>query len=58
MKRVNEKHYSDYTIVAPGWTLTLSNFKNVLTEWTRLDRAGCTLYGNKPDGTRAILDTK
>ena len=58
MRKINENNYVDFTIDANGWTLTVSTFRNALREWKNIQRPGCTLYGNKPDGTRAILDSK
>ena len=58
MRKINENDYVDFTIAGPGWSLTVSTFKKALGEWKDIQRAGCTLYGNKPDGTRAIIDSK
>lgn len=58
MRKINEKDYVDFTITGTGWSLTVSTFKNAIGEWKNITRSGCTLYGNKSDGTRAILDTK
>ena len=58
MRKINENDYMDFTIAGPGWSLTVSTFKKALGEWNDIQRPGCTLYGNKPDGTRAIIDSK
>ena len=58
MRKINEKDYVDFTIVGQGWSVTVSTFKKALGEWNNITRAGCTLYGNKRDGTRAIIDSK
>lgn len=58
MRKINENDYVDFTIAANGWTLTVSTFKNALREWNNIAGSGCTLYGNRPDGTRAIIDSK
>jgi hypothetical protein len=58
MRKINENDYVDFTIVAPGWSLTVSTFKKALGEWANIRLSGCTLYGNKPNGTRAIIDSK
>ncbi len=57
MRKINEKDYVDFTIAANGWTLTVSTFKNALREWNNAG-SGCTLYGNRHNGTRAIIDSK
>ena len=58
MRKINETDYVNFTIAGNGWTLTVSTFKSALREWENVDGPGCTLYGNKPDGTRAIIDSK
>lgn len=57
MRKIDEKMFVSYTISKPGITLTMHNLKAVLMEWKNFG-SGSTLYGNKPDGTKAILDTK
>ena len=56
MRHINEKDYVDYTIAGNGWTYTISSFQTALKEFNALEYG--ILYGNKPDGTRAILDSK
>ena len=58
MRKINEKDYLDFTIAGNGWTLTVSTFNKVLREWNNIAGSGCTLYGNKPNGTRTIIDSK
>lgn len=58
MRKINENDYVDFTIAGNGWTLTVSTFKNALREWNNIDGSGRTLYGNRPNGTRAIIDSK
>ena len=58
MRKINENDYVDFTIAGPGWSLTVSTFKKALGEWKDIQCHGCTLYGNKPDGTRAIIDSQ
>lgn len=58
MRKINENDYVDFTIAGPGWSLTVSTFKNALREWKDITRAGCTLYGNRRNGTRSIIDSK
>lgn len=58
MRKINENDYVDFMIAANGWTLTVSTFKNALREWNNIAGSGCTLYGNRPNGTRAIIDSK
>ena len=55
MRRINENEYDSFTI-SNGWNLTLYNWAKTLKEWANME-AG-TLYGNKKDGTRSIIDTK
>lgn len=55
MRKINENDYVSFTI-SKGWNLTVYEWKTALKEWNNLTSE--TLYGNKPDGTRAILDTK
>lgn len=56
MRKINENDFVDYTIVGNGWSLTVNTFNKALREWNNLQSG--TLYGNKPDGTRAIIDEK
>ena len=58
MRKINESDFVNYTIDANGWTLTVNTFQNAVNEWKGLNRSGCNLYGNKADGSRAIIDTK
>lgn len=55
MRKVNEADFESYTIVK-GWSLTVYDFKKAMYEWKGIN-AG-TLYGNKHDGSRCILDQK
>lgn len=57
MRKINENMFVSYTISKPGITLTMYNLIAILMEWKNFG-GGSTLYGNKPDGTKAILDTK
>jgi len=57
MRKINENDYVDFTIAGPFLSVTVSTFKKALGEWKNITRAGFTLYGNKPDGTRAIIDS-
>lgn len=58
MRKINEKDFVDFTIAGPGWSFTVSSFKYVLSEWKEITRTGFTLYGNKPNGDRCIIDSK
>ena len=58
MRKINENDYVDFTIAGNGWTLTVSPFNKALREWNNIAGSGCTLYGNRPNGTRAIIDSK
>jgi hypothetical protein len=55
MRHINENDYVSFTI-SNGWNLTIHEWKNALREWNNIN-AG-TLYGNRSDGTRAIIDSK
>lgn len=57
MRKINENDYVDFTIAGKGWTLTVSTFKTALREWQNITDSGCVLYGNKHNGTRAIIDS-
>lgn len=57
MRKINENDYVSYTIAGNGWSLTVSTFKNAMREWNGIVTPGSFLYGNKKDGTRAILDS-
>lgn len=54
MRKINEKDYVSFTISGNGWNVTVNEWKTALREWNNV-KAG-TLYGNKPDGSRAIID--
>lgn len=59
MRKINENDYVSYTIAGNGWSLTVSTFKRALGEWNNIPAGrGNILYGNKPNGTRAIIDSK
>ena len=55
MRKINEKDYVSFTI-SKGWNLTVHEWTTALKEWNNVTSG--TLYGNKPDGTKAIIDTK
>lgn len=58
MRKINENDYTSFTIhiTRNGCNITLHTFKSALKEWNHIG-AGI-LYGNKADGTRAIIDSK
>lgn len=58
MKQINEKEFISYTIRIErnGCNLTLFSLQNALREYN--DIGGATLFGNRANGTRAILDSK
>ena len=58
MRKINENDYVNFTIAGPGWSLTVSTFRKALGEWNNITGSGYTLYGNRPNGTRAIIDSK
>lgn len=58
-----EKVFVDYTIAGNGWAYTFQSFQRALEKFNAFNNLAfgidnITLYGNKPDGTRVILDTK
>ena len=55
MRKINEYEYDSFTI-SNGWNLTLYSWQKALREWNNMN-AGI-LYGNKKDGSRAIIDSK
>lgn len=55
MRKINENDYVSFTISA-GWNCTLFDFKAAKREFDNLKTG--TLYGNKADGSRAIIDSK
>jgi hypothetical protein len=57
MRKVNEDKFVSYTIVRNGSQVTFFRFLDVLRIWKDYG-AGSILYGNKPNGERAILDSK
>jgi len=56
MRKINEKDYVNFTIAGSGWSFTVHKLADAMREWDGMKFG--TLYGNKPDGSRAILDTK
>ena len=57
MRKVNEDDFASYTIVRNGSQVTFFRLFDVLRIWKDYG-AGSILYGNKPDGEQAILDSK
>lgn len=55
MRNINEKDFVSFTI-SNGWNFTVFAWKDALKKWGEMN-AG-TLYGNKSDGSRAIIDQK
>lgn len=56
MRHIDETQFESYTVEC-GFTATYYSLKEAIKLFN--DREGrCTLYGNKPDGTHAILDQK
>lgn len=56
MKRFDPNNFVDYTISGNGWNVTFSSALKALSEWKHIDKG--TLYGNRYDGTRAVLDSR
>ena len=56
MRHIDETQFASYTVDC-GFTVTFILLKEAIKLFN--DREGrCILYGNKPDGTQAILDQK
>lgn len=56
MRKINENDFVDYTISGNGWNFTVTKFQDALKQWK--DIAHGTLYGNKPNGDRAVIDSR
>ena len=56
MRKINEKDYVNFTIAASGWSFTVHKLADAMHTWAGMKFG--TFYGNKPDGTRAIIDSK
>ena len=56
MRKINEKNYASFTIVSNGWQFTVYSWQKAKAEWHNMKYGA--LYGNKPDGTRVIIDCK
>ena len=57
MKKFDPTQFESYTIAGNGWNYNIDNKDIALKEWKTI-QVSATLYGNRPNGTRAILDTK
>jgi len=55
MRKINEEDFISYTI-SRGWNCTVYDLKTALREFSNIPSG--TLYGNKADGTKAIIDQK
>lgn len=58
MRKINKDEFRSYTIAGSGWSMLVYKLNNALKQWGDITGDGYTLYGNRPNGTRAILDTK
>ena len=56
MRKINPDDYVGYQIVGRGWSCNITSFAEAKKIWADMDFG--TLYGNKPNGNQAILDTK
>ena len=56
MRKINENDYVNFTIAGNGWTVTVQKWDKARAEWANMNFG--TLYGNRHDGTRAIIDSK
>lgn len=56
MKKINENDYIGFVLECPGF-MCHGTFKNVMRVFE--ERAGkCTVYGIKPNGDRAVIESK
>ena len=55
MKKINEADFVSFTI-EKGWSLTMFSIGAAVREFAQLSHGN--LYGNKPDGSRELLDSK
>lgn len=56
MRKINEDDFVSYTIAGNGWTVTVPTLKKALKQWDEIPHG--TLYGNKPNGDRAVIDSR
>ena len=56
MRKINEDDFVSYTIIGSGCTVTVPTLKKALKQWDEIKRG--TLYGNKPNGDRAVIDSR
>ena len=55
MRKIKESDYVSFT-VSNGWNLTVYTFNEALKQYNAIPHG--TLYGNKPNGDKAIIDSK
>lgn len=59
MRKIKENEFVSFTITGYGWSYTITEMRNALHDWAELMPNGkLTLWGNKANGQRAILDNK
>lgn len=56
MRKVNEENYESFSIVGNGWQFKVYSWQKAKAEWHNMKYG--TLYGNKPDGSKVIIDSK
>ena len=56
MRKINENDFVSYTIVGNGWSFNTATLTKALKQWDEISRG--TLYGNKPNGDRAVIDSR
>ena len=56
MRKINEDDFVSYTIAGNGWNVTVPTLKKALKQWDEIPHG--TLYGNKPNGDRAVIDSR
>lgn len=57
MRKINEKDFLSFTVETRSFKLTVHKVADAVryfNDWN----GSATIYGNKPDGGRAILDSK
>ena len=56
MRKINESDFMSYTIVGNGWTFNTATFSKAFKQWENF--AHGTFYGNKPNGDKAVIDSR
>ena len=56
MRKINEYDYVSFTISGNGWNMTLFKFAEALKQWGKVPHG--TLFGNKQNGDRSVIDSR